>query len=89
MDHRTVHLAINLAGHAATAFNPGGNVSECNSGGSTWCYSPTRGCGGGGATCFGTSSKLESIEAMVSLPADRLEVFQKELQALVARMASK
>ena len=89
MSYRTVHLAINLGAHAASPLNPGGNVSDCNSGGSTWCYSPTRGCGAAGATCFGTSSSLESIEAMVSLPADRVEAFQRELQALMVRFATK
>lgn len=85
MEYRTVNLAINLAGRAG----PGSDLMECNPGGSTICWTPTRGCGSGGMTCVGTSSKLEMLEVMVSLPPNELEMFQKELAALVARFVKK
>ena len=82
MEYRTVNLAINLAGRA---LNVGGGLSECNPGGSTICWSPTSGCGSGGMTCVGTSSKLEMMEVMVSLPPDELAKLQHELTALVGK----
>jgi len=85
MDYRTVNLAINLAGRA---LDPGGE-SECNPGGSTICWSPTKGCGSGGMTCVGTSSKLEMLEVMVSLPPNELERFQQELGTLVSKYTKK
>ena len=92
MDYRTVHLAINLADRVAinperVAGNPAGNIAACESGGSTWCYSPSDKCGT--TNCVGTSTKLESIESMVSLPADRFEAFQKEFQALLGKFAAR
>jgi hypothetical protein len=85
MDYRTVNLAINLAGRT---LNPGGDLAECNPGGSTICWSPTKGCGSGGMTCVGTSSKLEMIEVAVSLPPNELEKLQKELTALISKYAT-
>ena len=82
MDYRTVNLAINLSGRT---LNPGNELAECNPGGSTICWTPTRGCGSGGMTCVGTSSKLEMMEVMVSLPPNDLERLQKELATLIAK----
>lgn len=84
MEYVTTNLAINLAGRFLNL--PGSN-EECNPGGSTICWSPTKGCGSGGMTCVGTSSKLEMIEVAISLPPDELAKFQEELSALVARFA--
>ena len=82
MDYRTVNLAINLAGRSV------GDLAECNPGGSTSCWSPTKGCGSGGMTCVGTSSKLEMIEVSVSLPPNELQKLQKELTALISKYAT-
>jgi hypothetical protein len=84
MDYRTVNLAINLAGRT---FNLP-DIAECNPGGSTICWSPTKGCGSGGMTCVGTSTKLEMMEVMVSLPPNELENLQRELTALLGKYAS-
>lgn len=86
MDFRTVNLAMNLSGRA---INPLDLNSECNPGGSTICWSPTKGCGTGSMTCVGTSTKLEMLEVMVSLPPDDLEALQRELTALVSKFAGK
>lgn len=85
MDYRTVNLAMNLTGRA---LNPTGGTSECNPGGSTICWTPTKGCGTGSMTCVGTSTSLEMLEVTVSLPANELESLQKELVALVGRHAT-
>ena len=87
MDYRTVNLAINLSGRARSAIED--DRSECNPGGSTICWSPTKGCGSGGMTCVGTSSKMEMLEVMVSLPPDELERFQKDLGSLVAKFTKR
>ena len=86
MDYRTVNLAINLAGRA---INPLDTQSECNPGGSTICWSPTKGCGSGGMTCVGTSTKLEMMEVLVSLPPDELEKLQAELTAVLRKFTGK
>jgi hypothetical protein len=85
MDYRTVNLAINLTGRAINALD---DIAECNPGGSTICWSPTKGCGSGGMTCVGTSSKLEMLEVMVSLPPDELVKLQEELTALIGKYAA-
>lgn len=85
MDYRTVNLALNLSGRS---FNLGAEDSECNPGGSTICWSPTKGCGSGGMTCVGTSSKMEMMEVMVSLPPDELQKLQKELTSLISKFTA-
>lgn len=40
-------------------------------------------------TCVGTSSKLEMMEIMVSLPPDEIENLQRELSAVIAKFAGK
>jgi hypothetical protein len=84
MPYRTVNLAINLTGHALNPVEP----AECNPGGSTICDTGTKGCGSGGMTCVGTSSKLEMIEMMVSIPPDELGRLQAELVAVLKKFAS-
>lgn len=83
MDFRTVNLAMNLSGR------PLDLNAECNPGGSTICWTPTKGCGSGGMTCVTTSTKLEMMEVTVSLPPDAIEELQRELSAVVAKFASR
>ena len=82
MDYQTVNLALNLAGRP---LNPFGTLAECNPGGSTICWTPTKGCGTGAMTCVGTSTKKEGLDVQISLPPDGLEKLQKELQELIGR----
>jgi hypothetical protein len=86
MAYETFRLAMNLAGHVL----PADDLAECNPGGSTICWSPTKGCGSGGMTCVGTSTKLEMLEVMVSLPSpEDLTRLKEELTQLIQKFAGR
>lgn len=80
-------LILNLnAGALADRLGP---RSECNPGGSTICWSPTKGCGSGGMTCVTTSTSFETIEMQVSLPPDELQALQAEIAEVVQKFAGR
>ena len=87
MQYDVSDLILNLNARAlADRFGP---KAECNPGGSTICWTPTKGCGSGGMTCVTTSTKLESIEVQVSLPPNEMEALQAEIAEVVQKFAAR
>ncbi len=82
MEYERFNLALNLNGGAGI-----GQLAECNPGGSTICWTPTKGCGSGAMTCVGTSTSLTSMEVQVSLPPDERENLQREMAELLKKYA--
>jgi hypothetical protein len=66
---KAVNLSINLS---AKGGSRGPKILECNPGGSSICWHPTRGCGGIQMTCAGTSSKLTTIAAVEGVEFNKL-----------------
>ena len=85
MAFQTFNLSMNLG----AGIGEFGKLSECNPGGSTICWTPTRGCAAAGMTCVGTSTSFTASEVQVSLPADELESLQKELTEVVQRFVAR
>lgn len=82
MSYQTVNLAMNLAGGAAAL------AAECNPGGSTICWSPTRGCGRRPMTCVTTSTSPAALEMNAAVASDELENLQDELAAVINKFVS-
>jgi hypothetical protein len=86
MDHRMGNLSINMAGQRMQAADD----PVCNPGGSWICWTPTQGCGTDPPmTCFGTSTQLEKLDVMVSLPPDQLAALHTELADFVTKFVAR
>jgi hypothetical protein len=81
----TARLSFNLG-------NIGGDIADCNPGGSVWC-SETK-CGGSscfGSTCSGGSCSVtkHEIDSRIIVEQVQLEALQKQLVAVIEKFAAK
>lgn len=77
---------------ARLSFNIGGEVADCNPGGSTWCAETK--CGGGscfGTTCSGGSCSVTKhlIDSRILVEQGQLEKLQQQLVAVVQKFATR
>lgn len=87
-----VNLSFNVGIPAGIAF-PGGDIADCNPGGSVICTAGTGGCGSAGLTCVGSSCSGSSatrefmFDSRILVAREKLAALRKELMAVVSRYA--
>jgi hypothetical protein len=85
-----IDLSFNIA---ASGIKDPGDRMDCNPGGSIICEAGTKGCGGGGLTCVGSSCSGSSatrdlgFDSRIRINPAELEKLQAEVMAVVRKFA--
>ena len=89
MSYQTINLTLNVPDLAEAETAAAARARQCNPGGSWICWSPTRGCGKGVMTCFGTSYTDTKLEAAGKVASGELESLQEELAAVLSKYVTR